>query len=72
MKKKFCVVQYYRLEMLVEAGDKDAALSLVQDHDCNFYTVSASMDNPDNNVESISVHPTDMDTEVYLMEGESK
>ena len=63
---KFCVIQYYKVELIVEAEDMQDALSAVQDDERNFYTVTANMDRPDNDVESISVWPTDMDTEVCV------
>ena len=63
---KFCVIQYYKVELIVEAEDMQDALSAVQDDERNFYTVTANMDRPDNDVESISVWAVDMDTEVYV------
>lgn len=65
MKKKFCVVQYYRVEIVVEAEDREDAISAIVDDERNFYTITANMDKPDNEVESISVWATDMDTEAY-------
>ena len=63
---KFCVIQYYKVELIVEAEDEQDALSAVQDDERNFYTVTANMDRADNDVESISVWAADMDTEVYV------
>jgi hypothetical protein len=66
---KFCVIQYYKVELIVEAEDAQDALSAVQDDERNFYTVTANLDKPDNDVDSISVWAADMDTEVYMEEG---
>ena len=65
MKKKYCVVQYYRVELVVEADDREDAKNMITDDDRNFYTITANMDNADNDVQSLSVWATDMDTEVY-------
>ena len=65
MKKKYCVVQYYRVELVVEANNRIEAKNMITDDDRNFYTITANMDNPDNDVESISVWAADMDSEVY-------
>jgi hypothetical protein len=65
MKKKYCVVQYYRVELVVEAEDMQDAVEAIVCDDRNFYTITANMDNPDNDVESISVWAADMDTEVH-------
>jgi hypothetical protein len=63
--KKYCVVQYYRVELEVEAEDRQDAMEAIVCDDRNFYTITANMDNPDNDVESISVWATDRDTEVH-------
>ena len=65
---KFCVIQYYKVELIVEAEDMQDALSAIQDDERNFYTVTANMDKADNDVESIGVWAADMDTEVYVEE----
>jgi len=66
---KFCVIQYYKVELIVEAEDAQDALSAVQDDERNFYTVTANLDNPDNDVESISVWAAEWNPEVYVEEG---
>ena len=68
---KFCVIQYYKVELIVEAEDAQDALSAVQDDERNFYTVTVNLDKPDNDVDDISVWAADMDTEVYMEEGRS-
>jgi len=67
---KFCVIQYYKVELIVEAEDMQDALSAVQDDERNFYTVTVNLDKPDNDVDSISVWVADMDTEVYAEDEE--
>ena len=64
MKKKYCVVQYYRVELVVEADSRQDAQEAIVCDDRNFYTITANMDNADNDVQSLSVWATDMDTEV--------
>jgi hypothetical protein len=66
--KKYCVVQYYRVVLEVEAENQYDALSMITDDDRNFYTITANMDNPDNDVKNLGVWAADLDTEVYKME----
>ena len=68
MKKKYVVTQYYRVELEVEAESQYDALCMITDDDRNFYTVTANMDNPDNDVKNLGVWAADMDTEVIKME----
>jgi len=63
--KKYCVVQYYRVELEVEAENQYDALCMITDDDRNFYTITANMDNPDNEVKNLGVWAADIDTEVY-------
>jgi hypothetical protein len=63
--KKYCVVQYYRVVLEVEAENQYDALSMITDDDRNFYTITANMDNPDNDVKNLGVWAADLDTEVY-------
>ncbi len=70
MKKKYCVVQYYAVELEVEAESVEDARNMITDDDRNFYTITANMDNPDNDVKNLGVWSADMDTEVMEMEGE--
>jgi hypothetical protein len=63
--KKYCVVQYYRVELEVEAENQYDALCMITDDDRNFYTITANMDNPDNQVKNLGVWAADIDTEVY-------
>jgi hypothetical protein len=65
MKKIYCVTQYYRVELQVEAESQYDALCMITDDDRNFYTVTANMDNPDNDVKNLGVWAADMDTEVH-------
>jgi hypothetical protein len=66
--KKYCVVQYYRVVLEVEAENQYDALSMITDDDRNFYTITANMDNPDNDVKNLGVWAADLDTEAYKME----
>jgi hypothetical protein len=66
--KKYCVVQNYRVVLEVEAENQYDALSMITDDDRNFYTITANMDNPDNDVKNLGVWAADLDTEVYKME----
>ena len=65
MKKEFCVVQYYRVEIIVEAENEEEAFSMVQDDDRNYYTVTATLDHAENDVKSLGVWAADIDTEIY-------
>jgi len=62
----FCVVQYYRVELMIKAESKEDALSAIQDDARNWYTVTANLDNPDNEVDDISVWAAEWNPEVYL------
>jgi hypothetical protein len=68
MKKIYCVTQYYAVVLQVEAESQYDALCMITDDDRNFYTVTANMDNPDNDVKNLGVWAADMDTEVIKME----
>jgi hypothetical protein len=68
MKKKYVVTQYYRVELEVEAESQYDALCMITDDDRNFYTVTANMDNPDNDVKNLGVWAADLDTEAHEME----
>ena len=67
--KKYCVVQHYRVELEVEAESREEAREMITDDERNFYTITANMDKPDNEVQSLSVWASDMDTEVYEVAG---
>ena len=69
MKKKYVVTQYYAVVLEVEAESEEDALSMITDDDRNFYTITANMDNPDNDVKNLGVWSADIiDTEVMELE----
>jgi hypothetical protein len=68
MNKKYVVTQYYAVVLEVEAESEEDALSMITDDDRNFYTITANMDKPDNDVKNLGVWAADMDTEVIKME----
>jgi hypothetical protein len=70
MKKMYCVTQYYAVVLQVEAESQYDALCMITDDDRNFYTVTANMDNPDNDVKNLGVWAADLDTEAHEMEGD--
>jgi hypothetical protein len=69
MNKKYVVTQYYAVVLEVEAESEEDALSMITDDDRNFYTITANMDNPDNDVKNLGVWSADIiDTEVMELE----
>jgi hypothetical protein len=68
MKKKYVVAQYYAVMLEVEAESEEDARNMITDDDRNFYTITADMDKPDNDVKNLGVWAADMDTEVMELE----
>ncbi len=65
----YCVTQYYAVVLQVEAESEEDALSMITDDDRNFYTITANMDKPDNEVKNLEVCCADiLDTEVMELE----
>jgi hypothetical protein len=65
-KKTFCVIQYYRVEVEVEAENEEEAKNLLYE-DSNHYSLTVQTDCPDRtDILSIGVYASEaLDDEVY-------